>query len=269
MANKLAANSVWAGAIQAGAVTAVKIQAGVVPDNFNDLAGQIGSADIAAGAVIAGKLASNSIFASNIRAGAVTVTKIQAGVVPDNFSDLEGQVGSADIAAGAIVTGKIAANAVGASEIRANSVAASEIVAGSITATEILNSAGLIRSQRISETIEYKGGASILDWDYEVTRLVSVSIVNPTITFNVRKVRLKNPDSSSVTSWYDEIRFVNWPDQLSDIYKTVREGSSIGVVDRAQIKVQYTQFSQTVSSDGSIRGTATASFSSWVDTGRS
>ena len=49
-----------------GKLTASQIRAGVIPTNFSDLAGQIGSADIAAGAIIAGKIAANSITADII-----------------------------------------------------------------------------------------------------------------------------------------------------------------------------------------------------------
>ncbi|MCY4497062.1 MAG: hypothetical protein OXC14_07225, partial [Rhodospirillaceae bacterium] len=74
-----------------------------------------------------------------------------------------------------------------------------KIRAGTLTATEIANSAGLIRSQRIVETIQYANGASVLDWDYEVTRLTGVSIVHPQIVFNVTKIRIKNSESGALT----------------------------------------------------------------------
>jgi len=83
--------------------------------------------------------------------------------------------------------------------IRARDITADKIRAGTLTATEIANSAGLIRSQRIVETIQYANGASVLDWDYEVTRLTGVSIVHPQIVFNVTKIRIKNSESGALT----------------------------------------------------------------------
>ena len=137
IASKIRANAITAIKIQAGAITASKIAAGVLPTNFSDLEGQIGTADIATGAIIADKIAANAIIASKIRANAITASKIAAGVLPTNFSDLEGQIGTADIAAGAIIADKIAANAIIASKIRANAITAIKIQAGAITASKI------------------------------------------------------------------------------------------------------------------------------------
>ena len=47
-----------------------QIEAGVIPSNFSDLAGQIGGADIAAGAIVASKIAANAVIAGKIAANA-------------------------------------------------------------------------------------------------------------------------------------------------------------------------------------------------------
>ena len=70
-------------------------------------------------------------------------------------------------------------------------------------AAQINNAAGLIRSQRIAETIAYANGATATDYDYEVSRLTSVSLSQSTtkaeIVFNVTKLRVKNSDPGLTT----------------------------------------------------------------------
>ena len=100
--------------------------------------------------------------AASIR-GKLTASQIKAGIIPTNFSDLAGQVGSADIAAGAIIAGKIAAN--------------------SITADIISNSTGILRGiivlpdQIKTVTLSQEGGV-----DRKFTT-VSISASATTVTF--------------------------------------------------------------------------------------
>ena len=133
----VAAGAITAGKIKAGAITAIKIAAGVLPTNFSDLEGQIGKADIAAGAIIADKIAANAVSAAKITTGAITAIKIAAGVLPTNFSDLEGVIGTADIATGAIIADRIAANAVIAGKIATGAITAIKIQASTITADKL------------------------------------------------------------------------------------------------------------------------------------
>ena len=82
--------------------------------------------------------------AASIR-GKLTAVQIEAGVIPENFDDLEGQIGTADIAAGAIVADKIAANTILGDNIAANT----------IFGNQIRNSAGVIKA--VTATYVYLG----------------------------------------------------------------------------------------------------------------
>ena len=74
--------------------------------------------------------------------GKLTANQIKAGIIPSNFSDLEGQIGSADIAAGAIIAGKIAAN--------------------SITANIISNTTGILRNIIVlADAVSDSGGIGL------------------------------------------------------------------------------------------------------------
>ena len=100
--------------------------------------------------------------AASIR-GKLTASQIKAGIIPTNFSDLEGQIGSADIAAGAVIAGKIAAN--------------------SITADIISNSTGILRGiivlpDQIKTVINSQEGGV----DRKFTT-VSISATATTVTF--------------------------------------------------------------------------------------
>ena len=65
--------------------------------------------------------------------------------------------------------------------------------------------------------------------------------------------------SSNITSWYDEVRFVNWDAESRNVHVP---GSSTGKTEyRVLISVDFTE---SVSSDGSIRGTADANHGKYV-----
>ena len=197
--------------LDAGSVTADKIRAGVVPDNFSDLEGLIGSADIAAGAIIAGKLASNSVYANNIRAGAVTASKVAAGVIPaippipTSFDDLTGFIDSADIEAGAIIAGKLGVGAVQAINLASNSIEANKIKAGAIIADKIggaavdtlklaANAATQLRSSRISNSVARSlfvtGG---LGYHYAAFAAISGSLTAPSDGTANATIELRGP----------------------------------------------------------------------------
>ena len=111
--------------------------------------------------------------AASIR-GKLTASQIKAGIIPTNFSDLEGQIGSADIAAGAIIAGKIAAN--------------------SITADIISNTTGILRNIVILPDILLIDGSQ---GDKFIRRsLTNISISSTAITVTFRR---------SYTSFYVDL----------------------------------------------------------------
>ena len=127
--------SIFADAISANAITAVKIKAGEI---------------------IAGKLATDSVVSSNILAGAIITNKMSAdsidgSVITGNTIHGDkiigetitagklyaGSVTTEKIVAGAVTTAKMTANTISGSVITADTLDASKIVTDSITALQI------------------------------------------------------------------------------------------------------------------------------------
>ena len=145
-AEELAAGSVVTEALATGAITSVKIANNTITAPL-----------IAANTILAGNIASNAVIARHILARTITANKIQVGVIPENFSDLsgeitdaqvadgiprnfsdmEGLIGEADIAAGVIIASKIGAGAILSSKIAANAIIAGKIAAGTISANHM------------------------------------------------------------------------------------------------------------------------------------
>ena len=143
-AAKIAALTITADKIAAGVITADKIAAlAITAAKIDALA--VTAAKIAAGAVTADKIDALAVTAAKIAAGTITADKMAVGVIPDissldipeQFSDLTGTIGSADIATGAIISGKIAAGAIVAAKLFVGSVTADKIIANAITTVKI------------------------------------------------------------------------------------------------------------------------------------
>ena len=125
------------------------------------------------------------------------------------FSIINGQVTIPDAAIINLSGTKISARTITAREkiksrtieadlLESGIIEARHVGARVITGTMIQNEAGLIRSQRVTETTRYANGATAADWDYEVSRLNSVRLnqnaLAAEIVFGVDKLRVKNSD---------------------------------------------------------------------------
>ena len=210
VADKIAAGAITAAKIAAGTITADRIMAGVIPDlsnldipeSFDDLSGFIDSPDIATGAIIADKIAANAIIASKIAAGAITASKIQAGVIPDNFSDLAGQIGSADIVAGSIITDKLAANSV--TQLKRTPISSSS---GSVTLSPNLRSqSSTISISHLTTplvTLTYSPGTFSIglgtDPQIVIGKITSISASSVSVSFSRTGTNLNNSGTINYT----------------------------------------------------------------------
>ena len=110
-------------------------------------AGQIGSTELATGAVTNAKIAADAVTADKIQDGAVGTPELATGAVTTaKIGALA--VTSAELATGAVVAGKIATGGISAAgQFAAGVVDAAAILDGSITTTEIHPAASIAESQ--------------------------------------------------------------------------------------------------------------------------
>ena len=123
---KIAGNTIQSFNIQDGTITGADIRLGTI-DGTKLANVTIEGTKIAPNSISTTHIIAATITGSDIRDGTITGTKIVTGTIPRNFADLEGLIGAADIAAGAIIAGKFAANAIHTADIAANAVRARNI----------------------------------------------------------------------------------------------------------------------------------------------
>lgn len=101
-----------------------------------DLSGQVGTTQIADGAIVTDKLAANSVTTGILAVGAVTANQIAADAVTAGKIAAD-SITTPKIAANAVSADKVAANAITSDKLAANSVIAGKLAAGSVEADKL------------------------------------------------------------------------------------------------------------------------------------
>jgi hypothetical protein len=101
-----------------------------------DLSGQVGSTQIADGAIVTDKLAANAITAGKIEVGAIGTNQLAADAVTASKIAAE-SITTPKLAASAVSADKVAANAITSDKLAANSVTAGKLDAGAVTADKL------------------------------------------------------------------------------------------------------------------------------------